>query len=232
MNEKAVWDFLYPKILNSYGVAALMGNLYVESKLNPRNLQGSYERKLNMTDEQYTYSVDNGLYPGFVDDRAGYGLAQWTYPTRKENLLNYALDHGKSIGDLNMQLEFLWQELQGYTTCLNALKAATSVREASDVVVDRYEKPADRSEKGKQNRANYGQQFYDKFAAKKKCKQIVITTDRVNIRAGNNTEYKKIGVCNKNDLFDWIATAENGWHAIRYVDQVAWVSGDFSKMKE
>lgn len=232
MNEKVIWDFLYPKLLNSFGVAALMGNLYVESKLNPRNLQGSAEKKLNMTDESYTNAVDSGLYPSFATDGAGYGLAQWTYRTRKQALLECAQSKGSSIGDLNTQLEFLWSELQSYKTCLAALKNAISVREASDVVVDRYEKPADRSEKGRQNRANYGQNYYDQFAAKKKCKQVVITTNSVNIRTGNSKEYNKVGVCNKNDSFDWIATAENGWHAIRYVNQVAWVSGDFSKMKE
>lgn len=229
MNEKAIWDFLYPKILNSYGVAALMGNLYVESKLNPRNLQGSAERKLNMTDEQYTYSVDNGLYPDFANDGAGYGLAQWTYHTRKEALLKYAQSHIKSIGDLDMQLEFLWQELQTYKTCLNALKSAVSVREASDVVVDRYEKPSDRSEKGKQNRANYGLQFYNKFAAQKPDKIVEIITDRVNIRTGNSKEFSVITQANKADRFEWIATAENGWHAIRLQKQVGWVSGDYSK---
>ena len=231
MNEKAIWDFLYPKLLNSFGVAALMGNLYVESKLNPRNLQGSAEKKLNMTDESYTNAVDSGLYPSFATDGAGYGLAQWTYRARKQALLEYAQNKGSSIGDLNTQLEFLWSELQSYKTCLAALKNAISVREASDVVVDRYEKPADRSEKGKQNRANYGQNYYDQFAAKKKCKQVVITTNSVNIRTGNGKEYNKVGVCNKNDSFDWIATAENGWYAIRYVNQVAWVSGDFSQIQ-
>ena len=34
-------------------------------------------------------------------------MAQWTYWSRKQNLLNFAKSKGKSIGDLNMQLEFL-----------------------------------------------------------------------------------------------------------------------------
>ena len=230
MNEKVVWDFLYSKLLNSYGAAALMGNLYVESKLNPKNLQSSAEKKLNMTDESYTNAVDSGLYPSFSTDRAGYGLAQWTYPSRKEKLLEFAQNKGTSVGNLNTQLEYLWKELQSYKTCLAALQNATSVREASDVVVERYEKPTDQSEKGKQNRADYGRRFYDQFAAKKQIKQICITVDRVNVRAGNSKDYRKIGISNKNDSFDWIATAENGWHAIRYVDQVAWVSGEFSEV--
>lgn len=36
-NEKAIWDYLYGKIGNAYGVAGLMGNLYAESALRPNN---------------------------------------------------------------------------------------------------------------------------------------------------------------------------------------------------
>ena len=111
MNEKLIWDFLYDKIKNPYGVAALMGNIYVESGFNPKNLQRFYERKLNMSDEEYTKAVDNWAYTDFVYDSAGYGLAQWTYPSRKENLLMYANKTNKSVGDLIMQLEFMWAEL-------------------------------------------------------------------------------------------------------------------------
>jgi len=60
-----------------------MGNLYYESSLNSKNLQGTYEKKLNMTDESYTKAVDNKTYTNFIKDSAGYGLAQWTYWSRK-----------------------------------------------------------------------------------------------------------------------------------------------------
>ena len=64
-----------------------------------------------MNDSQYTAAVDNGRYKNFARDKAGYGLAQWTYWTRKQNLLNYCKGKDKSIGDLNCQLEFLYSEL-------------------------------------------------------------------------------------------------------------------------
>jgi hypothetical protein len=231
MNEKAIWEFLLNKIQNPYGVAGLMGNLYVESKFNPKDLQGSYERKLGMSDEQYTAAVDSGEYDNFVHDSAGYGLVQWTHWSRKESLLSYVKEHGKSIGDLNTQLNFMWSELQKYKTVLSTLKSAKSVREASDIVCVRYEKPADQSEKGKQNRANYGTQFYQQFAEKKSSKTVVITTDRTNVRLGNGKEFDRIFLGNKGDSYDWIATAENGWHAIRLSDRVGWISGDFSKVE-
>lgn len=109
--EEQIWNFLKGKGLNNYGIAGLMGNLYAESGLKATNLQNSYEKKLGMTDDSYTTSVDNGDYTNFVCDSAGYGLAQWTYWSRKQNLLDFVRSKGKSIGDLETQLEFLWKEL-------------------------------------------------------------------------------------------------------------------------
>lgn len=67
-----------------------MGNLYAESGLMPNNLQNTYNNKLGKTDAEYTAAVDNGSYGNFVKDSAGYGLAQWTYWSRKQALLNHA----------------------------------------------------------------------------------------------------------------------------------------------
>lgn len=87
-DEKKIWDFLFGKIGNAYGAAGMMGNLYAESGLKPTNLQNTYEKSLGMTDAEYTAKVDNGSYSNFVHDKAGYGLAQWTYYSRKQNLLD------------------------------------------------------------------------------------------------------------------------------------------------
>ena len=91
--------------------------------------------------------------------------AQWTYWSRKQALLNHAKQAGVSIADLNMQLGFLWEELQGYTAVMDALEKAGSVRAASDAVLTGYEKPADQSETVKKKRAEYGEGYYKKYAA-------------------------------------------------------------------
>lgn len=163
-NEQRIWDFLMARLGNAFGVAGLMGNLYAESALNPKNLQNTYEKKLGMTDESYTVAVDDGSYSNFVKDSAGYGLAQWTYWSRKQNLLNFAKEKGASIGDLDMQLEFLMKELESYSSVLRTLKAATSIQEASDIVLTKYEKPANQSDSVKMKRASYGQKYYDQYA--------------------------------------------------------------------
>ena len=165
--EKTIWDFLHGKIGNAYGAAGMMGNLYAESALRPNNLQNTYEKKFGMTDAEYTAAVDGGSYTNFVKDSAGYGLAQWTYWSRKQALLEFAQAAGKSIGDLQMQLDFLWKELQGYTSVLNTLKTATTVKAASDAVLTGYERPADQSDSVKEKRAGYGQKYFDKYVSTK-----------------------------------------------------------------
>ena len=167
MSEKTIWEYLKAQGLTDAGTAGLMGNLYAESGLRPNNLQNSYEGKLGMADAEYTEMVDRGTYANFGNDRAGYGLAQWTYPSRKAALLAYAKAAGKSIGDLEMQLGFLMQELStGYKTVLNVLRTTVSVREASDIVLLQFERPADQSEARRKQRAEYGQKYFDKYAKK------------------------------------------------------------------
>ncbi len=165
-NESAIWNFLKSKGLNDFAVAGIMGNLYAESALKPTNLQNSYEKKLGYTDDTYTAAVDNGTYGNFVRDSAGYGLVQWTYWSRKQGLLDYAKSVQKSIGDLTMQLEYLWKELQGYTAVMTTLKGAKSVQEASNAILTGYERPADQGAAVQQKRAGYGQTYYKKYAGK------------------------------------------------------------------
>ena len=165
-NEETIWNFFKGKGLNDFAIAGIMGNLFAESSLNPKNLQNSYEKSLGFTDDSYTKAVDDGSYGNFVKDSAGYGLAQWPDYSRKQTLLDYAKSVGKSIGDLGMQLEFMWKELQGYTSVMNTLKSATSVLEASNAILLQYERPADQSESVQKKRANYGQTYFNKFAGK------------------------------------------------------------------
>lgn len=143
-----------------------MGNLFAESELNPQNLQNTYEESLGFTDTAYTVAVDSGIYTNFVYDKAGYGLAQWTYWSRKQALLDFARAAGKSIGDLLMQLDFLWKELtESYPGVLAALRSADSVLEASNAVLLNFEKPASKDTVETQTgRASYGQMYYDQFA--------------------------------------------------------------------
>lgn len=182
--EKVIWDFLIGKGLNEYAVAGLMGNLKAESNLRSTNLQNSFERKLGYSDESYTKAVDSGKYKNFVHDSAGYGLAQWTYYTRKQKLIDYAKSCNKSIGDLLMQLEFLWKEIQGYTSVMSTLKNAKSIYEASTAVLTGYEKPADQSGSVKTRRAELGKQIYNNQKKSKDESPVYSEENKYSVQAG------------------------------------------------
>lgn len=236
MNEQVIWDYLIKETNNPYGTAAIMGNLMAESSLNPKNVTGS-------KDPDYVAKADAGTLD-FVHDRCAFGLAQWCFYTRKEALLNRAKIKGVSVGDINVQLDHLINELKNsYKTVWSAVTNANEIRAASDVFMLKYEKPANTSETMKQRRANYAQKFFDAFASSKSSdkqekkeekpvlKKVIITANRVNLRVGNGLNYSSIAQVNKNAMYEWIATAENGWHAIKIPGRIVWVSGQFSKVQ-
>ena len=59
MTEQYIWNYFTQRGLTDFGIAGLMGNLFAESGLNPKNLQNPSEYRLGFTDEEYTDAVDN-----------------------------------------------------------------------------------------------------------------------------------------------------------------------------
>lgn len=159
--SKIIWDKLIKAGFSKTGVAGLMGNLYAESGFRSNNLQNSFNKKFNVTDEQYTEMVDKGSYLNFVHDGAGYGLAQWTFKTRKEALLKFARGRSVSIGDLNMQIDFLIEELKGYKTVYQKLKLNYPLYDQTKIVLTGFEKPADQSENVVRKRLTYATKCYN-----------------------------------------------------------------------
>ena len=165
MNEKEIWDYLYGRIKNPYAVAGLMGNLEAESNLEANRKQGDFTTGRSYS-EKYTKAVDSGetAANSFIYDGVGYGLAQWTFWSRKQALLEHAKQCGKSVGDCEMQLDFLVKEFQSdYYGWWQLLLQATNILDASDIVLYHYEKPANASAQSG-HRVLYAQEFYDKYA--------------------------------------------------------------------
>lgn len=171
MSKKFLWDFFKAKGFTDYGVAGLLANIAVESGFNPKNLEGKGNKALKMTDEEYTKAVDSGkyTYEQFRKDANGFGLAQWTFHTRKASLWNYAKNCKKSIGDLQMQAEFLFNELKGYPSVFRTLQTATSAETAAKVVMLQFERPYDQSKKAQDGRAELGKAIYYEF-----CKRVKV----------------------------------------------------------
>lgn len=129
--------------LTDAGILGVILNLYAESGLRSTNV----EDRSGIPDDVYTAMVDAGGYDFATDNgkKYGYGLAQWTLPSRKTALLKYAKICGVSIGDETMQIGFLIGELTTtpeYADLLLFLKATNSVERAADVFQRIYEHPA------------------------------------------------------------------------------------------
>lgn len=173
--NKQIWDFIKSKGLTDYACAGVEGNLFYESRNRTNNLENYYEKKLGMDDVTYTAKVNSGEYTNFVHDCAGYGLAQWTYWSRKQGLLDYCHRQGTSIDNLQMQLDYLWIEMSSRNGLLVALNSAKSVYEASTIFMCLFENPKDQGEKAKKARAEIAQRFYDQYAGGTPMKYIEVS---------------------------------------------------------
>ena len=158
---KSVWDYFTSKGYSTYGTAGIMGNMNHESGMIVNRKQGDFSNGYTAS-AQYTKAADDGSID-FVHDSIGYGLVQFTYYTLKQALLDRAKREGKSVGDLGVQLDEIDSYLNG-NGLAGRLKSATSVRQASDIFLHEYERPADQSAAVEQTRASAGESFFNQFA--------------------------------------------------------------------
>ena len=239
---KQIWDFLITFFPNPYGVAGLIGNLFAESSLNPQCVTGG-GLKTKEARQQYILDVKKGVISKeqFAHDGIAFGLAQWCYWSRKEDFYSYCEDHGFEIDDQNGQLNYLHYEIAKYKTVQKTLISAKSVKEASDIIMERYLKPANMSDQAKEKRAAFGQDFFDVFADESepvvKGKYVITTAQNVNLRCGDGKNYAAVDqVKTKGTKLKWVATSESGWHAVESTAKngkrrVLWISPDFSELR-
>lgn len=148
-NAKTIWQRLKSKGMSENGIAGLMGCWKNESNFNPINLENKFEKKYG-NDQQYTQYVDtNNKWPDSPNDHVGYGLAQWTGANgnatsgnRKHNLLAYAKNKGTSVGDLNTQVDFAYDEVKNnYPKAYSALMSASNPSDGAAAALGLYEMP-------------------------------------------------------------------------------------------
>lgn len=160
MSEKSIYDDLRSGGLSPAGACAIMGNMMLESAMISTNV----EDRCTMSDFDYTHAVDTGTISKyqFIHDSFGYGLCQWTYYTRKEELYDHAASLCASIGDEQMQCNFCVYELKKYYSGLyNYLCQTDDIPEAAKRVCSEYEQPAYNNYA---DRINAAQRFYNKYS--------------------------------------------------------------------
>lgn len=142
ISTRTIWNKLKSFGIPDIGVAAIMGNMQCES-LCKSNI---VEKRCPLTDEAYTALVDSNTGYDFERDNGkayGFGLCQWTYPTRKRALLQFARSKGVSVGDEAMQCEYMWSELKSgmYPRSFKAVMNS-NLYDATDAFCKEYENPA------------------------------------------------------------------------------------------
>lgn len=116
-NEEKIWFYLTRIAkFSKVQAAGVLGNLQSESGFEPQIVQG--DTPISEVSYNYTKKVDKKTISktDFIKHGpggGGYGLAQWTTYGRKELLYNKHSKKKTSIGDLEMQLEFLVEEMNG-----------------------------------------------------------------------------------------------------------------------
>ena len=165
MSELSIWQRLKSYGLTDAGAAGVMGNMRAESGLCAHRLQSDFTQGYTKSLE-YTRAVDAGeKNESFVADCKGYGLCQWTSKGRKAGLLQFAQWQNLSIGDEQMQVDYVWKELNGgdYPVLLKTLTTGDSVAKAASDVCTVYERPYICNTV---ERTKYAQEYYDKYAGK------------------------------------------------------------------
>ena len=170
MSKQTIWNTLRHKGFSIEAAAAILGNMEAESNCVSNRVQGDFSEGYENS-ASYTRMVDEGKISREAFIRSGpggggYGLMQWTYPTRKAGLYDLANARGASVGEEEIQLEWFMQELrqEEYGTLREILQCCSSIRQCSDALVRRFLKPADQSEAALQKRSDLARQMFDCFA--------------------------------------------------------------------
>jgi hypothetical protein len=118
-DEETAYNYFVGKGLKNFQAAGIVGNLMQESDVEPTSVQ----------------------YGG----GPGRGIAQWSVGGRwnadsGDNVVAYASEHGESATSLSLQLDFVWYELETFSSYgLAQLRASTNVTDATIVFQDDFE---------------------------------------------------------------------------------------------
>ena len=245
-------ETIYRTLTQIYGytdiaTAAIMGNLQYESGLRSNNAENLYVgNNTSGTEDKdvaYTNMMNNNraafcdkdvAWSGATngsslsgrqrDGYVGYGLAQWTWWSRKAVLWDMAHEAGVSIDDVGIQLKVLDYELSdGYKSCKNIMQSTNDLTVATTAFLKQYEKPADQSDSVVAKRTAAALSYYNTYSGstysdnsvqiETNCNQMVV------IKKDNISLYKE-----PKTTANSIATLQNGQVVTRINNSGQYVS--------
>lgn len=175
-----IWDMLVQEYTPE-GAAGLMGSFYAESGCYPWNCQSpdgvhmiprikclNYIEKVdNQQITRYQFSHGGCTLDGnYTSTNLGFGLAQWTWSTRKQGLYDYIFTttHGTTLNDVYRQTEYAILEIStSYPSVYSVLTTSHNINDCADTCLEDYESPADQGTTAHEMRREYAQQIYEHF---------------------------------------------------------------------
>ena len=178
-NIAQMWNYLVGKGLTNQQAAGILGNIQVESGFSPFRQEDSQSWPsggygiVQWTGSRRTQIVDK-MREGMSDVFSQYYVPQYGKETEPSN--GYVPDGvDVTVNDkfLAFELDFLYQESTtrkvrsgvgpAGMTEWQAINNATSIRQASDIWLRSFERPADQSDAHAALRAGLGQKIYDEM---------------------------------------------------------------------
>ncbi|MGV0169079.1 phage tail tip lysozyme [Furfurilactobacillus sp. WILCCON 0119] len=141
-NAKTIYDYGIQHHTTSAGICGALGSIQSESGIQFHRLE---------------HDVSEAV--GLGNPAIGLGIIQWTWE-RHTNLLTFAKAQGKNWDDPNVQLDFMWSEVQGNATYRKIL-TETDVDQAANDWLTKVEVPANLNQPIRAQQAEY---WYAKLA--------------------------------------------------------------------
>lgn len=144
MSKQSIYQTLIQSGMTREAALGMMGNMQCESGLEANRVQGDFS-SFRTVSKTYTANVDNGSIGRDAFGRAGngYGLAQWTYFSRRYALFDFWKSYGGSIGNAEMQTKFCISELKSdYHALWQTLTTCNDLYTCTKLICEQYERPA------------------------------------------------------------------------------------------
>lgn len=145
--HQTIYNLLRGYGLSEAGALGMLGNWECESGCEPYRVQGDYQASRTLS-KDYVNRIKTGRMTKeqFATDQKGFGEAQWTYPQRKRNLWDHALQMMQPIDSVELQVDFaLWELQNEYSGLLQFLKRTDTIDalwDCTDRICREYERPA------------------------------------------------------------------------------------------
>lgn len=127
-NAARVFNYFTSKGLSPAQAAGVVGNMILESGINPQRLQGTALNTVTLASQA-------------AGSSSGWGIVQWT-PAGK--MITPLQNAHRDPNDLAVQLDYLWNELStSEKAALSAVQATSTPEAAAQAFETKYERPAD-----------------------------------------------------------------------------------------